>query len=386
MYKCPRVVVVGAGLAGLTTAFRLHQKGMDVLVFEARNRIGGRVFTVKIEDTIVELGGQNISDGGGAENLYRLIKEFDVELKENKYNLKYSYFTGEKMVPVHDLLKKKNYHPENLKTKLNEIAGRSRTMQDVLREMLDEDDPLYKAMSVRLSAYEGAPVEKLSPIYKETLYHMLLGGITSVYQKKDNIENYASFFSMKDGNVALLEKIAQRLENKVYLNKPLTKISKKSDGSFVLTFQDNDKVDADILVLAIPCSVYEDIVFDEHVLPSENLATIKNVQYGTNAKILTPLQNPPSKSMLFANDRIVSGFDASRKILNMYFTGEASKFSETTIRQTFEKEKPMIDAGFGKENLPVNSPTIANDHSFYSYSGPVGHSWPNDRHAKGSYS
>lgn len=40
-----RVVVVGAGVAGLTAARDLHRRGYEVVVVEARDRIGGRVFT-----------------------------------------------------------------------------------------------------------------------------------------------------------------------------------------------------------------------------------------------------------------------------------------------------------------------------------------------------
>ena len=42
-----RVVVVGAGLAGLTAAYELGRAGFDVTVLEARDRIGGRVYTVR---------------------------------------------------------------------------------------------------------------------------------------------------------------------------------------------------------------------------------------------------------------------------------------------------------------------------------------------------
>jgi monoamine oxidase len=41
------VVVVGAGLAGLRTAMRLHQAGRPVVVLEARERSGGRVLTIR---------------------------------------------------------------------------------------------------------------------------------------------------------------------------------------------------------------------------------------------------------------------------------------------------------------------------------------------------
>jgi monoamine oxidase len=43
----PRVVVIGAGFAGLTAAYELSQAGADVTVLEARNRVGGRVVSFR---------------------------------------------------------------------------------------------------------------------------------------------------------------------------------------------------------------------------------------------------------------------------------------------------------------------------------------------------
>lgn len=53
------VVIVGAGLAGLTAARRLVAQGVDVLVVEARDRVGGRTYTRPAKDgTLLDLGGQ----------------------------------------------------------------------------------------------------------------------------------------------------------------------------------------------------------------------------------------------------------------------------------------------------------------------------------------
>ena len=53
------VLVVGAGLAGLTTAFALTAAGQRVVVLEARDRVGGRTLNAAIGDgQVVEVGGQ----------------------------------------------------------------------------------------------------------------------------------------------------------------------------------------------------------------------------------------------------------------------------------------------------------------------------------------
>ena len=88
----PKVVVVGAGLAGLTTAYRLQQNGADVEVYEARNRVGGRVLSVNINGAIGELGGQSITDGGEAKTMRRLIDEFGLELEDGLVSLNQSYW------------------------------------------------------------------------------------------------------------------------------------------------------------------------------------------------------------------------------------------------------------------------------------------------------
>jgi monoamine oxidase len=51
-----KVVILGAGIAGLVSAYELKRAGWDVTVIEARNRIGGRVWTVRGGDRIVQTG------------------------------------------------------------------------------------------------------------------------------------------------------------------------------------------------------------------------------------------------------------------------------------------------------------------------------------------
>jgi monoamine oxidase len=69
------VVVIGAGAAGVAAARALHDAGVSVAVLEARQRIGGRMFTHRDRDTPVpiELGAEFIH--GSADELNRLLDD-----------------------------------------------------------------------------------------------------------------------------------------------------------------------------------------------------------------------------------------------------------------------------------------------------------------------
>ena len=73
----PDVCVVGAGLAGLTSARRLPQAGQSVAVLEARDRVGGRVWTWTSADGVpVDMGGCSV--GPHHERRRALAKETGV--------------------------------------------------------------------------------------------------------------------------------------------------------------------------------------------------------------------------------------------------------------------------------------------------------------------
>ena len=71
-------IVVGAGYAGLSAATRLQQAGKKVLVLEARDRVGGRVFTQSLYNgCYVDLGAQWI--GPGQDHMYALLKTYNLQ-------------------------------------------------------------------------------------------------------------------------------------------------------------------------------------------------------------------------------------------------------------------------------------------------------------------
>lgn len=71
------VVIVGAGAAGLTAANELRKAGLSVAVLEARDRVGGRLWTDVIDGAMLELGGQWVSPDQDA--LQQTIEELGLE-------------------------------------------------------------------------------------------------------------------------------------------------------------------------------------------------------------------------------------------------------------------------------------------------------------------
>lgn len=80
----PKVIIIGAGPAGIAAATKLIENGFsDLIVLEAENRIGGRVHSVDFGGSVVDLGGTWVH--GEKDNIvYEMVK--DLNLLKTSHN------------------------------------------------------------------------------------------------------------------------------------------------------------------------------------------------------------------------------------------------------------------------------------------------------------
>ncbi len=80
-------VIIGSGFAGLSGAFKLKNAGWKVTILEARDRIGGRVFSHRMSQNpnlVCELGAEWV--GESHERLKALCKDFDIPLQKHQFD------------------------------------------------------------------------------------------------------------------------------------------------------------------------------------------------------------------------------------------------------------------------------------------------------------
>lgn len=87
-----QVIVVGAGIAGLTAAYRLQQAGLAVRVLEAAPHVGGRMITIHWRGHAIDPGAEFIS--GAERYLLKLVNDLGVEEKLIDYSKEQVGFTA----------------------------------------------------------------------------------------------------------------------------------------------------------------------------------------------------------------------------------------------------------------------------------------------------
>ena len=100
--KTHDVIVIGAGMAGLEAANQLDSKGLDVVVLEARDRIGGRINSINYSGAALDLGaswihGLNKNSDGLENPIYKIVSKKHINFKQTDLTATLYNSTGYKI-------------------------------------------------------------------------------------------------------------------------------------------------------------------------------------------------------------------------------------------------------------------------------------------------
>lgn len=380
------VAVIGAGFAGLTAAYRLYQQGYhDIEIYEARGRVGGRIFSVCDGDSVIELGGQNIPDGGDAPHLRTLAKELGLSIWEDEVEISQLFYDVETKTSFDPLqLQKEIFPPEDharLQSRIQELANQSQNMEEVFLALFPEKGPLYRCLVSKFAAYEGGVPARVSTEAWENLYYMLCGGMASVHTTP-----IIQRAQIEGGNSRLAIEIAKKLEKNIHYSSPLKAMGLTEKQKILLTFEGGQK-EFDKVILAIPCPVYEDIDIDPQLIPQDRLSFIQQVPYGENAKIMVPLTWDTHLPNSVVIDGMLAFFSHATDRCTFYFSGQKGCTLKAHYKDYYAEALTVLKDVYPGIQLPSGAPQIPDDNvQLKSYEGPLTHFWVDDPYVKGSYS
>ena len=299
-----RVVVVGAGLAGLTCAYRLKQAGLDATVYEANSRVGGRCWTRRadfLEGQIAEHGGELIDQGHGS--IRHLAQELRLPLDnllaaEPNGSTPFFYFDRAPYTfrdATNDLKAiwqklHRDLSEAGYPTLYNRSTPRGRQLDQMsISDWINESVPggmnsrfgqlLDIAYNIEYGAESGTQ-SALSLIY---LLAYNSPGQFNLFGTSN--EKY----HVRGGNDRIVSTLVSVLSNQIMTGESLVAARRTAGGAYTLTFQNTQgmhDVAADKVVFALPFSILRNVVdISGAGFSPLKFTAIDELPMGANAKL-----------------------------------------------------------------------------------------------------
>jgi monoamine oxidase len=271
-----RVCVIGAGFAGLAAADALTAAGVEVMVLEARDRVGGRVWSHRPWDgTRIEMGAEFVTEG------YRKLPETAARLGLGLAPMGMSFGKRDPRGGIGATVP-----ALRAATAAFAAAVAAGDLQGVsVAQLLD-----------RLPINPGA--RELIGCRIQVSYAHPAGDIAA-----DSVRDVEQLFDgsearrVKGGNQGIALRLAARLGAAVRLSSPARRVAHTPGGVRVST--DGDEVEAEACVVAVPAPVAGGIAF-QPPLPEWKAAAIARTVSGHAAKLFVPLSRPAAPSSVMA--------------------------------------------------------------------------------------
>lgn len=295
------VAVIGAGFAGMIAARNLRRAGKNVVVLEARDRVGGRVKAGTIAGKAVDVGGMWV--GPTQTKLLALVKEYGTSVYPQ-------YESGNSIT---ELAGKRTHGKE-------EDAGLDRKTEHDLDSLIQELDRLSAEISLgspwsarRAAEFDSITVDEW--ITARTANEALRGffrAVTRTYLSADakqmsflfflfylrscdkfetlyGIKNAAQAFRISGGMHGVARSLANELGDSIVLNAPVRSISQNSGGVTVIA--DAGEWSCAFVVVAVPLPLSVRIAYDPP-LPSHRDILAQRMPMGSIIKFWVAYERP----------------------------------------------------------------------------------------------
>ena len=269
-----KVAVAGAGLGGLSAADELRRAGAEVVVLEARERVGGRVWSRELDNgAVVEMGAEYILPGNTA------VRELAARVGLELWDKGMAYGRREPRGGTETSHEAMAAAVPSIESALGG-ASPELSAQEFL-DGLDIDPGVREALLARVEISSASPASEVAA--------RDLAGIAHVDDEPAP--------SVAGGNQGLALALAAQLGDAVRLGSPVERIVWRADG--VRVSSGGAELDADACVVAVPATVLERISF-EPKLPDSHAAALAAVRYGDAAKLFVPLTGPAEPSAVMS--------------------------------------------------------------------------------------
>ena len=263
-------VVIGAGLAGLSAAYKLKTAGWEVTVLDGRSRIGGRVFSHTFKDTtlICELGAEWV--GESHERLHALCGEFKIPLQKHQ-------FEDSLMQNGKVSAKGKWGFSEPAKKAWSEMIAGYEKLTALQKSNLDKTDWWTHLENIGFSENDLIIRDLMdSTDFGESIRNV--SAFAALAEYAESSEHNEMDYKMTGGNSRLVEELAARVgpEN-IKLGKRVTEIAQYR-GTVTVAAGQTDLYKADACICTAPVPSLRKIKFDPP-LPAAQAAAAEKLSY-----------------------------------------------------------------------------------------------------------
>jgi monoamine oxidase len=388
------VIVIGAGLAGLSAAYDLQRAGWKVTVLEARDRVGGRVYSLRrfSNGLVAEAGGEFIEESHT--RMLALAEQFNLELGQvgswQGQAADWASFEGKAGPMINPEIWGANLHEEVEKI-WRALADLGDLVPDPTRPQVARGAEYLDSKSTAdwINSLDVHPLAKKDFIQHirseytcEPERHSMLDLARNVSMYYTTLERNTNY-RVVGGNDLIPRALADALPD-VRLNAPVTSIRALPDEVVVTCTQANSHltISSAFAILAIPLTVARLIEFNPP-LPVAHQKMVDEISYGAVTKVLIEYRQrfwdeKGWNGRLVTDAPIVYTWHATSHVedhhgvLTVYTGGEpGARLAALTDEERIRTAVAEIEKIFpGSSELIECTATVA---------------WPNEPYTRGSY-